>query len=142
MREFDERARAAMLRSGSLSTRCAAEMRKARLPDHAGAVLPRFDSAISMKQPLLQSLYHEVLRTQATSLVSRNVEQGYQVGGYTLTKGSVMMASVHSEHMDKARWERQPGAENHPVEEFWPERFLEYPDDPNGDAPSSLGKEP
>lgn len=116
----------AMLRSPTLLARCKAEMTQARLPTDQPGGAAEFDPSILIKQPLLQSLLNEVLRTKASSLIGRTAREDFQVGEYTIPKGSMALVSAHLEHMNQAVWEARPGARNHPVEEFWPERFLDH----------------
>ncbi|KAF7854223.1 hypothetical protein EAF04_010520 [Stromatinia cepivora] len=127
----------AMLRDDKIRKQCMAEMDKARLPDEGDNPIPRFDSGILVKQPLLNSVFSEVLRHEVTIFMARSVEEDYNVGGYTLPKDSRVLVSSHVEHMDKSRWETRPSAEKHPVEEFWAERFLKY-DEQTGEPLFSL----
>ncbi|KAF2014338.1 cytochrome P450 [Aaosphaeria arxii CBS 175.79] len=114
----------ALVKSPELRDRCLVEINEARLPAVDGDGLPRFDTEILIKQPLLQSAYHEVLRTQVTSFIARDVEQDFVLGDHLLPKGSYALTVPWVENHNKERWESRPGATGHPVEEFWPERFL------------------
>jgi cytochrome P450 len=115
-----------LLRSPSLLARCKAEMAQARLSTDKINGRPDFDPLILIKQPLLISVLNEVLRMKASSLIGRTAREDFHVGNYTIPKGSMALVSAHLEHMNKSLWETRPGAQNHPVEEFWPERFLDY----------------
>lgn len=116
----------AIIRSPSLLARCKAEMVRALISNsQPGSESIDFDPSILIKQPLLQSVLYEVLRMKASSLIGRTARDDFQVGDYTIPKGSMALVSAHLEHMNKAVWETRPGASGHPVEEFWPERFLD-----------------
>lgn len=115
----------AILRSPSLLARCKAEMNEARLSTEQTSGAAEFDPLILAKQPLLQSVLNEVLRMKASSLIGRTARDDFHVGDYTIPKGSMALVSAHLEHMNKSLWETRPGAQDHPVEEFWPERFLD-----------------
>ncbi|KAK2839356.1 hypothetical protein FQN49_006220 [Arthroderma sp. PD_2] len=116
-----------ILESPSLHARCMKAFNQARLPPQAGSVIPRFNTDVLVRNPLLLSVYNEVLRTQATGFISRTAQQDCQIGDYMFPKGSVMIAASWLVHHNPGLWESRPGAENHPVEEFWPERFLVCP---------------
>ncbi|KAM5465212.1 hypothetical protein MferCBS49748_005152 [Microsporum ferrugineum] len=134
-----------ILDSPSLRERCMKAFDSARLPPQTGDTLPRFDTYVLAKNPFLQSTYHEVLRTQVTSFTARTVRQDYQVGKYMFPKGSVTLSSSWGVHNNPGLWESRPGAEEHPVDEFWPERFLVCPYEKalrEGKPPPESGKEP
>ncbi|KAL1612157.1 hypothetical protein SLS60_000381 [Paraconiothyrium brasiliense] len=101
-------------------------MAEARLPTNQPGDEAEFDPSILSKQPLLMSVLNEVLRMKASSLIGRTAREDFQVGNYTIPKRSMALVSARLEHMNKAVWETRPGAQDHPVEEFWPERFLNY----------------
>ncbi|PVH99413.1 cytochrome P450 [Periconia macrospinosa] len=128
----------AILRSPSLLARCKAEMAHARLPTRDPSGMADFEPSILIKQPLLQSVLNEVLRLNASSLIGRTAREDFQVDNYTIPKGSMALVSAHLEHINRAVWEARPGAHNHPVEEFWPERFLDYNSLVNANQPPSI----
>ncbi|EZF21916.1 hypothetical protein H112_05086 [Trichophyton rubrum D6] len=116
-----------ILNSPSLRERFMKAFDNARLPSQPGDILPRFNTHILAKTPFLQSTYHEVLRTQVTSFTARTVREDCQIGEYMFPKGSVILSSSWGVHNNPGLWESRPGAQEHPVEEFWPERFLVCP---------------
>jgi cytochrome P450 len=103
-----------------------AEMQRSQVTSHAEDALPKFDPSLLAKQPLLQSVFSEVLRHEVTIMLARSVDEDHDVGNYRIPKDSAVLISTHVEHMDRTRWETTRGGEFHPVEEFWPERFLDY----------------
>lgn len=92
----------------------------------------RFDYSQLGRQPLLQSVYAEVLRLRL-SLFSLRSAQGadFQLGDYTLRQDQTIMISSYTSHMDPTVWNTGTNDDPHPIDEFWAERFLVYPDDPS-----------
>ena len=83
---------------------------------------------------LLQSIYAETMRTRVASFVFRSPDRHeFRLGHYTIPRDAVMLVSGWHAQMDKEEWET---GSNHPVEEFWPERFLE-----GGEAGSNAGQD-
>ena len=70
--------------------------------------------------PLLTSVYTETLRLHMSFNVMRNVQQSFQMDGYTIQKGSMIQAPQTMAHYDEAIW----GVEEHPASEFWAERHI------------------
>ena len=88
--------------------------------------ITRYDPNILVRQPLLQSVFSECLRTEGTIMLVRSVEHEHRVpAGHTLPQGAILLHSTHVEHMDSERWDRlRPNSKS--VNEFDPERFLQY----------------
>ncbi|CAG8960093.1 hypothetical protein HYFRA_00010571 [Hymenoscyphus fraxineus] len=114
----------ALIRDSSLLSHSLEEMQKARIDTGNEDRLPCFDYNILSKQPFLQSALNETLRTEVTSLIALTVERNYEVDGYTIPKDALACVSIAVEHNNKGSWESREGAASHPVEQFWPERFL------------------
>ncbi|CAG8959562.1 hypothetical protein HYFRA_00001463 [Hymenoscyphus fraxineus] len=92
-----------------------------------------------LSSPLLQSLFSEELRLRTSVTVQRSPQSDFQLGSYTIPKGSVMFSSSWHEQKDPAIWNESPTLRSpvsHPLTEFWAERFLIYDDDPYS-GPSS-----
>lgn len=83
------------------------------------------------KDPLLSSIYAETLRLYGKSfLVVSSPHENIEVGGrWILPKGEIGLVNSHCSHMDKTFWNTRNG--KHPVDEFWAERFVQHPTDPD-----------
>ena len=82
--------------------------------------------------PLLQSIFAEVTRLRVVGLIPRvPVDADYQLGEWSIPKGSILGLSSRTAAMNKDIWNAGTEEEPHPVEAFWEERFLVYPDKPN-----------
>ncbi|KAL8970733.1 MAG: hypothetical protein Q9183_001382 [Haloplaca sp. 2 TL-2023] len=83
-----------------------------------------FDTTRLCNKPLLQSSYAETLRKYvAVYIIRKPIHEGAQVLNYTLPKDQMMVISSAMAHMDKRNW-NVGTANEHPVESFWPDRFL------------------
>ncbi|MCJ1432276.1 hypothetical protein MMC27_001632 [Xylographa pallens] len=90
-----------------------------------------FDIPRLCEQPLLQSVYAEVLRLYTAVMIVRSTEHtDVTIGNWNFPKHSLIAISSQVAHMDKEAWSIGHEA-LHPLEEFWAERFLVYPHDPN-----------
>jgi hypothetical protein len=107
----------------TLLPRILAELKTAKLP--SGDV----DIPTLISLPLLQSIFHEVLRMYGDLLVTREIhqtlslplEEGKEnVRSVELGKGSIVMAPTWLGHYDPTCWD----APSHPASEFYAERFL------------------
>jgi len=92
-----------------------------------------FEMSKLLSQPLLQSIYSEELRMRAGVAIQRvPVVDDFKIGPWKFPRGQMIIASSWHEHRDKNVWNEGPSnGVSHPVEEFWAERFLVYPNDPN-----------
>ncbi len=92
-----------------------------------------FDLTKLLSQPFLQSIYSEELRMRAGVAIQRvPVVDDFKIGPWKFPRGQMIVASSWHEHRDKKVWNEGPSnGVSHPVEEFWAERFLVYPNDPN-----------
>ncbi|KAK4225247.1 cytochrome P450 [Podospora fimiseda] len=83
-----------------------------------------------MALPLLQSVYAEVLRLRVeVQTVFRDKRQDLQINKWRFPKNSLVMVPTKPAHMDQDYWNTQNG--KYPVDTFWADRFVEYPNDPN-----------
>lgn len=91
------------------------------------------DIAKLLSQPFLQSIYAEELRMRAGVAIQRApVVDNFKIGAWDFPRDQMILASSWHEHRDKDVWNEGPvKGIMHPVEEFWAERFLVYPDDPS-----------
>ena len=94
------------------------------------------DVAALCSRPLLTSIYMEALRfCAATSVGRKPLKSGFRLGGWDLEPDATLISIAWFGGRDAKFWNAggsgRPGAEDsHPVDSFWAERFLEYPDDP------------
>jgi hypothetical protein len=84
-----------------------------------------------MSNPLLQSIYCEELRLRSGSTIQRSpISSNYKLGPWKFPKDDMIIASVWFEGRDKTVWNEGANGE-HDVEDFWVDRFIVYPNDPN-----------
>ena len=80
---------------------------------------------------LLQSVYAETLRLRVAILVTRAPEhENFQLGEYSFPKDKIIALSSRTAAMDETLWNTGSTDQPHPLNQFWPERFLVYPNDP------------
>ncbi|KAI0972959.1 cytochrome P450 [Xylaria arbuscula] len=79
-------------------------------------------------QPLLQSIYTEILRLHVSSTINREVMQPVEIDGYKISRGSLIQACSHIAHFEESVW----GTEEHPASKFWAERHIKYVDTDDG----------
>lgn len=79
---------------------------------------------------LLCSVYAETLRRHGMThfLVSAPADSDVDLGRWLLPRGSVGVLNSGISHMDATFWNTRNG--QHPVTEFWADRFLVDPHDP------------
>ena len=107
----------------TLYPRILAELKTAQKADES------LDVPTLIMLPLLNSVYHEVLRLYADVLVIRDVDQNIMLPlneagtqSVKLSKNSMIMAPSYLGHLDASAWT----AEDAPVEAFYAERFLTH----------------
>lgn len=89
-----------------------------------------FDIDKLVRQPLLQSVYAETLRLRVHVYMTRCPErQNLEVNGWTFPKDKVVLVSSTPAHLDENAWNCGPN-DSHPLNQFWAERFLIFPNDP------------
>ncbi|KAK4124284.1 cytochrome P450 [Parathielavia appendiculata] len=94
-----------------------------------------FDVAALCGKPLLNGLYLESLRYCAATTSARNpVVDNFKLCGWSIPRDALMMSIVWFGAHDPNFWNAgrilPSGKPEHPVDTYWAERFLEYPDDP------------
>ncbi|KAH8746781.1 cytochrome P450 [Diaporthe sp. PMI_573] len=91
-----------------------------------------------MRAPLLSSVYHETLRLRVAGTVGRRCPGSdfYLVGGRQIRRNELIMFTNWVGGLDESFWNTGPLLSGikpaYPVETFWAERFLRYPDEPHG----------
>ena len=81
------------------------------------------------ENPLLLSVYSESMRRLLTVYITRCApEYDLKINTWLLPRDKVMMVNTYPAHMDAEVWNTNNGA--YPLNTFWAERFLVYPNDP------------
>lgn len=90
----------------------------------------QYHSHILVSLPLLQSIYAETLRLRIRAYAPRYTDRSkLQINGWTFPRKSVILVSTETAHMDTNVWNTKDG--ERPIDVFWADRFLVYPDDPS-----------
>jgi cytochrome P450 len=114
-----------------LTERALAEMRECYNKE-TGA----FDVPALCSRPLLNGIYLESLRYSVATTSARNpVTPDFELlGGWKVPRDALMLSISWFGARDRDFWNTgrvlPNGKPEHPVDSFWAERFLEYPDDP------------
>ena len=81
--------------------------------------------------PLLQSIFAETTRLRVVGIMARTVVGGdFQLGKWSIPQGSLVGLSSRAGALNKDVWNAGTESDPHPLEEFWEERFLKYPENP------------
>lgn len=85
------------------------------------------DKVLSL--PLLQSIYAEMLclRFEVQTVLSSEREV-IRINEWRFPKNSLVLVPSGAAHRDSSFWNTKEG--EHPLDRFWADRFLVYPDDP------------
>lgn len=79
--------------------------------------------------PLLQSIFAEVMRLRIVGILSRVVAGGeFHLGEWSLPEGSILGIPSRTGAMNKKVWNAGTELDPHPLDKFWEDRFLIYPD--------------
>ncbi|KAH8168143.1 hypothetical protein CIB48_g23 [Xylaria polymorpha] len=90
-----------------------------------------FDIQKLISDDLLQSIYAEVLRLRVAVLIVRQpTHDQFSLNGWHMKQTETVSMSTRNELLDQDFWNAGTEQEPHPLDEFWAERFLVYPDDP------------
>ncbi|KAK8110703.1 uncharacterized protein PG998_007160 [Apiospora kogelbergensis] len=112
------------LRDPDLKARLLSEISECKITNTVDGT-PMFDMEKLTSQPLLQSMYAEVLRLYVGVAVSRIA--GYEdvvLGKYKIPRDSLIMTYSRAMSMDAEAWVRAGRTLRKPLEEFDAERFL------------------
>jgi len=89
-----------------------------------------FDIAALCAKPLLTSIYLEALRFCVATSTARNpTRDNVRLGDHVLKRDTTLLSTSWFGQHDESFWNAGPG-NRHSVNDFWAERFLEYPGDP------------
>lgn len=112
-----------LARDPSLFARVREEVRGAETidPDTGSRTL---DISKLLLCPVLQAVFTETLRLHMSFNVLRQVKQPVTIDGHKLEQGAMLQAPMQVAHYDES-W----AVENHPADEFWPERHIRYKDE-------------
>lgn len=92
---------------------------------------PSIDIGGLCQEPLIQSIYAEVLRVHNGTVIARVPQTSdFSINGWAFTKGDPIMVSSYDTAREPSVWNQGTSEEPHPVDEFWPERFLVDPKNP------------
>ena len=93
---------------------------------------PPFDIAKLTQRPLLQSICSEILRLYVAAFIPRgSAHEDFVVAdNYKIPKGQLIAVDSYTAHRDTDVWNTGRIPDSHPLDTFWAERFLIYPDDP------------
>lgn len=85
--------------------------------------LPKFDMERLQRQPYAQAVYAETLRLRTHGVILRQPSQDLQLNEWSIPKGSPVVTSSTTAHMNAAVWSA-PQRGSRPATEFYPERFF------------------
>lgn len=90
-----------------------------------------FDIDKLLKNSLLQSIYSETLRLRIQMYIMRYTDrEELRLNQWLFPKQSIVLVSTVPAQMDENVW--NTGKDNaNPVDKFWADRFLVYPDNPD-----------
>lgn len=90
----------------------------------------RFNIDYLCSNPLLESIYAETLRLRIAAFIMRSPERdSIKANQWIFPKRSIVLVATTPAHMDEKIWNTGDGNQ-YPLERFWAERFLVYPNDP------------
>ncbi|KAI9876911.1 MAG: hypothetical protein M1830_005312 [Pleopsidium flavum] len=79
--------------------------------------------------PLLQSIYAELLRLRVeVQTVFSSDREDIRINEWRFPKTSLVIVPAGAAHRDQSFWNTKDG--EHPLDRFWADRFLAYPNDP------------
>ena len=86
--------------------------------------------------PILQSMYAETLRLYTSLFTLRtSPHKSLDIGNFTVPRNELLAVDSRVSAMDSSFWNTgstNPDCEGpHPLNKFWAERFLVFPEDPN-----------
>ncbi|KAF5018120.1 hypothetical protein F66182_9913 [Fusarium sp. NRRL 66182] len=83
------------------------------------------------QQPLVQSIYAEVLRLHNGTVLARVPQtSNFSIAGWSFPKDQPIMISTFDTARKPSVWNQGTPDDPHPLDEFWPERFIVDPKNP------------
>ena len=118
-------------RDSVLLSRARAEVQTACVPSPEPGK-PELDIVKLCSSPLLQSVYAETLRIRVALIVTRTPErEDFHIDNWLFPKSEIIALSSRSAAMNPEIWNAGTIADPHPLDQFWSDRFLVYPNDPS-----------
>ena len=89
----------------------------------------RYNTEALTRNPLLQSVWSEVLRLYVALFIVRGADHDdfHLPGGHTIPKQKMIVVDTHTAHHDASVWNQGDAQNPHPLDSFWAERFLVFP---------------
>ena len=108
---------------------------RAEIAPHMGDLSSDGQSQIDIdrlcQEPLVQSIYAEVLRAHNGTVIARVPQiPNFSIAGWLFPKDDPIIVSSYDTARVPSIWNQGTQDEPHPVDEFWPERFIVDPKDP------------
>lgn len=121
-----------LIRDRTLLSRVRNEVDDAMLPGTPDNLsLPKFDLAKLCSGQLLQSSYAETLRLyMAVGLMRIPSHKDYILGKWRFPQDQLIIMSSRTAHHNQEIWNTGTQERPHPLNTFWADRFLIYPNDP------------
>ena len=91
-----------------------------------------YDTQKLISTPLVQSLYTETLRLHVAVMVLRGVVNNVHLGKFTIPPGETLSIMSYPLHRDTSVYNTGASEDEHPLDEFWAERFLRESEDSPG----------
>ena len=82
-------------------------------------------------------MFAETLRLYQAVALMRMSDQDFELGGWRFRKNRMIFLYSRSVHLNASLWNTGP-ANHHPIDEFWADRFLTYPDQDESVASESV----
>jgi cytochrome P450 len=120
-----------VLRDPELFERIKSEAAESQIPPGNDATVSMFDSDKLCSMPVSQAVYAEVLRLRVCVLILRKAKHDLDFAGWSIKKGERVAAASITRSLDDRIWNTGTVKEPHPLDTFWADRFLVYPNDPN-----------
>jgi len=118
------------IRDPLLLHRVRSEISAARL-DRPDGQRPGFNISKLCEGPLLQSVYAETLRLRIAIILMRSPEKhDFKLGKWLFKTGDLIFLCSQTAARNRDLWNDGTDKDPHPLDEFWAERFLVYPNDP------------
>ena len=121
-----------LIRYPKLMARGRSEISTAQIPNRSEIKGATFDLTKLCEGPILQSSFAEVLRLYMTvALMRAPIKGDFMLGRWRFPKDKIMVLSSRTAHHNTDVWNTGTPEDPHPIDEFWADRFLVYPNDPN-----------